>query len=427
MHSLLLFLCLSGSSFSFGQSYVGEGWAKTSVNAVVFRKNSVVTHKGMQYVSYYDSSGFVMLAKRDLRKDEWHVERTPYRGNVSDAHNSISLMVDGEGYLHLSWDHHSQPLNYCRSVRPGSLTLTQRMAMVGRDEDDVTYPEFHRLPSGDLIFLYRSGMSGRGNLIMNRYDTKLGKWFRVQDVLVDGEGKRNAYWQFCTDALGTLHLSWVWRESPDVSTNHDLCYARSKDNGKTWERSNGEPYQLPITEANAEYAVRIPEASELINQTSMSADEKGNPFIATYWKERNSSAPQYYIVYNLHGRWQRQQVGERHMQFSLSGGGTKKIPISRPQVVVQKISQKIKVVMIFRDSERGNKVSAAIKDDLETGSWYYRDFTDYSVGQWEPSFDTELWKNQKLLQLFVQNVGQGDGEMIEDIKPQPIFIFDIPL
>ncbi|MGO8055575.1 BNR-4 repeat-containing protein, partial [Rhizobium leguminosarum] len=61
---------------------------------------------------------------------------------------------------------------------------------------------------------------------------------------------------------------------------HDICYARSKDGGKTWEKSSGEKYQSPITAANAEYALRIPQKSELINQTSMFADAQGNPYIA---------------------------------------------------------------------------------------------------------------------------------------------------
>ena len=102
---------------------------------------------------------------------------------------------------------------------------------------------------------------------MNRYDLNTGKWSRVHDVLIDGEGQRSAYWQLCTDKAGTIHLSWVWRETWGVETNHDMCYARSRDGGKTWEKSNGERYELPITAANAEYAWRIPQNSELINQT----------------------------------------------------------------------------------------------------------------------------------------------------------------
>lgn len=417
---LLPFIILS--NVCFAQSYVGDGWAKTSVNAVVFRKNSVVTHNNIQYVSYYDSSGHVVLAKRNLPDGTWTVQQTGYKGNVLDAHNSISMMVDGDGYLHLAWDHHNNPLNYCKSVKPGSLELTSKLTMVGNEENEITYPEFHKLPSGDLIFLYRSGESGRGNLMMNRYDVKLKKWFRVQENLIDGEGERNAYWQFCTDKQGTLHLSWVWRETPDVSTNHDLCYARSKDNGKTWENSKGEKYGLPITSKSAEYAFYIPQSSDLINQTSIYVDETGNPFIATYWREQSSSIPQYQLIYNDGKKWQHEQVGERKTSFSLSGQGTKKIPVSRPQVVIKGTT----VVLIFRDVERGSKVSVAIKE-LNQDEWKYEDVTNYSVDDWEPSYDTELWKEKKQLHLFVQSVGQGDGETPEERKPQPVYVIPVEL
>jgi hypothetical protein len=99
-----------------------------------------------------------------------------------------------------------------------------------------------------LIFLYRDGSSGNGNLVMNRYDVKTAKWFRVQRNMIDGESTRNAYWQAFVDQQGTIHLSWVWRETPDVISNHDVCYAKSIDKGKTWQKTTGEKYRLPITQ-----------------------------------------------------------------------------------------------------------------------------------------------------------------------------------
>ena len=65
--------------------------------------------------------------------------------------------------------------------------------MTGVDEGNVTYPEFYPLSGGDLLFAYRSGSSGHGNLVMNRYSLKNHAWTRVQDVLIDGENQRNAY------------------------------------------------------------------------------------------------------------------------------------------------------------------------------------------------------------------------------------------
>lgn len=403
---------------------VADGWANNSINVVVFRKNSLVTHDGWQYTAFYDQDRYVVLGKRKQGATQWQLKRTPYQGNTADAHNTISLMVDGDGYLHLSWDHHNHPLRYCRSTSPGSLELTEKMPMTGQLEERVSYPEFYKLPNGNLIFLYRNGQSGQGNLVINQYDRHTKKWSSLHSNLIDGEGQRNAYWQACVDTKGTLHLSWVWRESPDVASNHDLAYARSKDGGLTWEKSTGEKYQLPITAATAEYACRIPQKSELINQTSMYADDNGMPYIATYWREAGSSIPQYHLVYADGKQWQVQDLGFRTTPFSLSGGGTKRILISRPQVMVWRAGKRIAAAMVFRDAERNDKVSVAIKKDITKGTWQVTDLTTESVGSWEPTYDTEWWKQKGILQLFVQRVEQVDGEGKANIPPQPIQVLE---
>lgn len=97
---------------------VATGWAKNSVNATIFRVNSLTTHAGIQYIAFYDENANVMLAKRKLDTTNWQIHKTRYKGNTKDAHNGISIAVDASGILHMSWDHHCDPLNYCRSVAP---------------------------------------------------------------------------------------------------------------------------------------------------------------------------------------------------------------------------------------------------------------------------------------------------------------------
>lgn len=424
---LFLFLFLIGVT-GYPQKLVPagkRGYSQTSVNTAIFRKNSIVTHNGIQYIAFYDENGYLTLGKRELGNTQWTFYLSQYKGNCKDAHNVISIMVDGEGFLHVAFNHHGSSLNYCRSLRPGSLLLGNKEIMVGRDETEVTYPEFYRLTNGDLIFVYRSGGSGRGNLIMNRYEAKTKTWQRVQDVLIDGENERNAYWQLYVDNVNTIHLSWVWRETPDVATNHDLCYARSRDGGATWEKSDGEKYRLPITAENAEYVWHIPQDSELINQTGMCADKNGNPYIATYWRDRESTVPQYRLVWFDGETWHMQQIFERKTPFTLKGGGTKRIPISRPQLVIDNERGKNNLYYIFRDEERGDKVSLASTRDLEKGIWETRDLTDFSVGAWEPTYDTELWREEHKLHLFVQHTDQGDGEKTGLLSPQPVYILEV--
>jgi hypothetical protein len=402
-------------------STVGLGWANTSVNTAVFRKNALITHGNIQYAAYYDADSLLTLAKRKLGDENWEIKHSSYKGNVRDAHNAISIMVDGEGYLHVAWDHHNNSLNYCTSTQPGSLVLTEKKIMIGDDEGRVTYPEFHRLPSGDLFFSYRNGESGKGNLVLNRFNIGSRQWKRIQTNLIDGEGQRNAYWQAFVDADGVLHVSWVWRETPDVLSNHDLCYARSRDGGLTWQSTTNEKYTLPIRVDNAEYACRIPQGSELMNQTSMYVEE-GKIYIASYWRA-TGGVPQYFLVVHNGISWRAQQVSKRTLDFSLSGGGTKKIMISRPQVLVQKKEKEHEVIIVFRDVEQNSRVSIWVGNPAKE-NWVSRDLTMVSVGSWEPTYDTELWKEKNILHLFVQQTGQGDGEQVENIGPQPVLILE---
>ena len=208
-----------------------------------------------------------------------------------------------------------------------------------------------------------------------------------------------------------------------VETNHDLCYASSPDGGKTWYASAGEPYTLPIRKGNAEYAWRIPQNSELINQTSMCTDAEGHPYIVTYWREPDSDVPQYRVVWNDGTRWNMREVMKRTLAFSLKGGGTKMIPIARPRIVVDGN----KACFVFRDAERGSKVSMAYTDDLRKGEWKVKDLTGFSVEAWEPSLDTELWKQQKRLHLFVQTAYQGDGEKTVEKEPTPVYVLEVDM
>jgi hypothetical protein len=296
--------------------------------------------------------------------------------------------------------------------------------MTGKQENKVTYPEFYRMPNGNLIFLYRDGESGNGSLVVNQYDIKTKTWRQLQSNLIDGEGQRNAYWQACVDTKGWIHISWVWRETPDVASNHDLCYAFSKDGGVTWQKTNGEIYKLPITASNAEYAFHIPQQSELINQTSMFADSDGHPYIATYWREEGATIPQYHLVYKTNNGWKKEVLDFRKTSFSLSGAGTKRIPISRPQIIAWKIKNHLSAALIFRDEERGNRVSATITSDLGKSKWSIMDLTHTSVGSWEPTYDTELWKDKNLLHLFVQNVEQADAEGQSKLPPQMVEVLE---
>ena len=62
---------------------------------------------------------------------------------------------------------------------------------------------------------------------------------------------------------------------------------------------------------------------------------------------------------------------------------------------------------------------------MDKKKWEIKDITTYSVGQWEPNFDKELWKKKKQLHVFSQNVSQADGEGLAKEDPQPVRVITV--
>jgi hypothetical protein len=62
---------------------------------------------------------------------------------------------------------------------------------------------------------------------------------------------------------------------------------------------------------------------------------------------------------------------------------------------------------------------------LQKTQWKIQDLSRVSVGQWEPNFDKELWRDKKQLHIFSQNVTQADGEGLSKADPQPVQILEV--
>jgi BNR repeat-containing family member len=421
-----------------------EAWAGSSVNVLANQSSTLITDGGFQYAAFYAADAHLVLAKRALNTDKWETRQTEHTGNVADAHNTVSIAVDGAGYLHVAWDHHANPLNYCRSISPGSLELGPKMVMTGLLEKSVTYPLFFRHPDGGLLFLYRDGRSGKGNVVLNRYDlpgggrdksradssrqrddSRIGVWRQLHENLIDGEGARSAYLAATLDAHGTLHLAWNWRDSPDVATNHDLCYAKSSDGGQNWTTTKGANLTLPITASTAEYALRIPQNSTLMNPPSLSTDSEGHPFIVTYWALAETHIPQFHLVRHDGTQWSTSVITHRTQSFELQGTSTKRPPISRAAVLAGTPSRGTPATcVVYRDDERGGRIILSSCETLGAGVWKDIELTTKSVGAWEPSIAATQWGNFGQIHLLVQNVQQLDGNdsKPEAVPPSPISV-----
>lgn len=394
---------------------VGSGWASDAVNVMPFRRSSIVTalrgDDDVQTLAYYDPQGNLVLARKESGTGAgWTTLTTQYTGNIADAHASISIAVDGHGYLHVAWGMHANTMQYARSLEPWSLELGPITPVTGLNEDAVTYPEFYPQSNGNLFLLYRDGGSGSGNLVVDHYDVSRKEWTQTQGDLVDGKSDDlSPYWQAVVDSRDRLQITWVWRSSGVDTVNRDLAYVRSTDaTGRTWQRSDGTYTAVPITQARAETIVRIPDDRQLVNQTSMAVDDDDRAYVVSYWRT-DGNVMQYMLVHQERGRWEVEDTGIRSTDFDLSGGGTKALPVGRPQILVSGGSSGVTVHLVLRDVERGNVATLATRQP-GSGDWVLTDLTDTSLGQWEPNFDTARWSSMGELSILVQKAIQVDGE-----------------
>lgn len=312
-------LCLAGAARAkvVEKVDVGRVWAGHPVGF------ALLTEGKRQYVGYYDDQRRMTVASRELPSGEWTKQVLPTSVGW-DSHNYIAMVVDDAGQLHVAGKMHAAPLIYFRTTRAGDVTSLVRMEkMVGSEESKCTYPKFFRGPGRELIFTYRSGRSGDGNQIYNVYDEKTQTWKRLLDKpLTDGEGKRNAYFVGPTQGPdGMWRLVWVWRESPDCSTNHALSYAQSRDLVH-WTKADGTPLPLPMTLENCEVVDPVPVHGGMINGNTVIGFDEQKRVVIGYHKFDAAGNTQVYNARFEDGKWVIHQTSQWDYRWDPSGRGS---------------------------------------------------------------------------------------------------------
>lgn len=401
---------------------LGPAYASTEVNTTIFRLQALASDGKYEYATYYDPAGKVVVARRPLDGTAWDLRTLDFSGNVRDAHNDVVLGLGPDGTRHLSYDHHDQPLHYRRTSGTGDWAdFGAPEKMTGQLERRVTYPTFVSAPNGDLWFFYRDGQSGNGRLCVDRYDAAAQSWKAVAMPLLEGAGQCSPYWwrpEIGND--GVINVAWCWRDTPNAETNHDICYVRSRDGGRTWENSAGKVLATPITPGADVVVEKIPPGQNLINTCALATDAQGRPHISYYRNDANG-VPQFYHLWFDGRMWSAQQVSRRTQAFSLGGSGTLEIPISRPEIAVSRSGT---VYLITRDREFGGGVR------LYAAAPPYTDWTALGVvagplGDWEPEYDLQRWRRDGVLDLFVLTSSQGNHERVSGAGPQTARVVEI--
>jgi hypothetical protein len=290
------------------QGSFGQG-----INGLSFQQDALATHRGFQYVGYYDGQRRVCLARRKLPAGDWGIIRfADYDFKSNDAHNVISLGIcPQDGTIHLAFDHHGHPLHY-RASRRGVASDPESVAWEaslfgpilselepGRPIK-ITYPRFWQTPDGGLQFCYRRGGSGDGDRMLVDYDPQSGRWVDTRQIdsgrgtFADAMGEsqsRCSYpngYDYGPD--GRLHATWVWRESSQGS-NHDLVYSYSDDAGKTWFNNRGQSLaEPPNVNSPGIKVVDISRAHGLMNTHGQAVDSQGRVHVVMWHSTDESLA-----------------------------------------------------------------------------------------------------------------------------------------
>lgn len=296
---------------------------------------ALMTHENRQYIAYYDKNRYMTVGQRNLEDEKFELytlpvfDRTEGKGRSTilnwDSHNSVTFGIDRDGFIHLTGNMHVHPLTYFKSTKAHDITsLVLEDGMVGVNEDGSTYPFFMTTREGDLIFRYRDGGSGDGNEIYNMYNTQSGKWERLLDTpLTDGQGLMNAYAsqpRLMEDDW--YHIYWVWRDTPDCETNHDLSYIKSPDM-KNWYNAFGEKVDTPVTfDQKSVIVAPIPAGGGIINLAAkLVLDENLNPIMAFHKYDEEGNL-QFYATWIQDGRWETKQLTNWDYRWEFSGRGS---------------------------------------------------------------------------------------------------------
>jgi hypothetical protein len=246
-----------------------------------------------------DASGNAYAAFVDINFKNTVAKVTPGGGvttqiidttnNELDAHNTPSIAIDGEGFLHVAYNMHHHPMRMRKSPTAYSVLgdwTDEGASMSGA----FTYPAMSTAPNGDVYMTVRNGRSnnsgttttGWGAANLFHYDISTGTWNDrgdfAQEVLY------TAYLPApYVDPDGKVHLEWHWDKKGPSQGNRQLgSYAVYDPIDQSFSKANDTEYTIPITTTTSDFYQPSETAwgGKGISDTSITVTDLGQPILA---------------------------------------------------------------------------------------------------------------------------------------------------
>lgn len=277
-------------------------------NMVSYTRDSVVTVGTTQYAVWIDDSRKPIIGKRTLPSKTWTTfDLSTVAGNPMgsptdiDGHNNYSLGVDPSGHIHVSGNHHDDPLQILRSTSPGDITAWAVPTLTGipsGNRNSVTYIQFITSPAGDMWMWIRNGGSGNGAMFLNKWDDTAKAYNHMSRPLsgftIDGSAVNESPYVNTPsiDSADTWHLFFMWRVTDDLSTTHDFGYLKST-NGINWTTADGTAMPAITTPTTDDPALIFTGFADQMNQNGAVTDSANRPHTVMWVRSPATTGPSY--------------------------------------------------------------------------------------------------------------------------------------
>lgn len=281
---------------------------------------SAASRDGRVFAAYYNADRWMEVVAVAANRARVCTIRLPSRFAGWDAHNGIAMAIAPDATLHLVGNMHASAMFYAQGSA-ADLSNLQPARMLGRDEDRATYPTFLHDSAGNLLFLYRTGSSGDGSWLMNRWGG--GRWQRIGPLFVDHDdhGHVSAYpSSFAVGPDGTYHVAVVWRRTPDVATNFAVTYASTRD-FVTWRGAGGRSIKGPLGPDQMAMVEQTGPNAGLVNSASVIVAPDGAPVILYPRHARSRNDTIVAARPTRGGAWQVRELAVADGSTSVAGGG----------------------------------------------------------------------------------------------------------
>jgi hypothetical protein len=377
-----------------------------NLNSLPFTQDPLATDGIRQYAVWVSGPRRApLLAWRDLPAGSWSqpvdlsaVPGSPFTAETKlDPHHSYSLGVDAQGRVHVAGNNHNEALRYAVSD-PGDPTRWQAAEMIGTDEERVTYPAFVSLPDGTLLFFYRDGRAGHGDVYLNRLPVGGERWERV-GMFVAGRGSDESPYlnHVAVGRDGARPVSGCFRGKGGAAANRDVWHVVNDDGGATCRGAADEPLDLPLTHATVPIVVStVPHGSGLVNQMGMDVDAAGRPHVS-YFHYDAAGATQVALASHDGDRWQTRDIARLTHRMETETP-ILDASVARPQIACTADGN---VWALFRATQdgRGGRLSC-IRCTPELPLHELPLYED-DLGAWEPTLDSRALRERDELHLLL--------------------------